>query len=224
MSSLESLIGEYKDWVINDPTLIDDISQLVFENGGEEYGMDKIKETLTFIAENSVITPAHASAGEKEEIIHEMTTTNKPKMDLSRFIMLNRADRERTMNLIKHIESSIQNNPNGLTKTELLKGMRKDNSHWRKEISKLLSYLVIDGLVQLQNKRYYPHNVLLKSRERRVHRTIYELLSAGSLTLTELYVKTGYNGGKSRTSVKCALEDLVNEGYVVKDSKRWRWT
>ena len=129
MSSLESLIGEYKDWVINDPPLIDDISQLVFENGGEEYGMDKIKETLTFIAENSVIAPAHASVCEKEDIIHERTKTNKPKMDLSRFIMLNRADRERTMNLLKHIESSIQNSHNGLTKTQLLKEMRKDNSH-----------------------------------------------------------------------------------------------
>ena len=44
MSSLETLIEEYTDWVINDPNLIDDVSQLIFDNGGESYGLSLIKE------------------------------------------------------------------------------------------------------------------------------------------------------------------------------------
>jgi hypothetical protein len=225
MSSLETLIEEYTDWVINDPNLIDDVSQLIFDNGGEEYGLSSIKEKLTIIAENAIPKPPAAVTEEdvQEESTPQRITKNKPQIDSSRFITMNRADRDRLMVLIKRIESIIQNSHNGVTKTQLLKEMRKDNSHWRMEVGQLLSFLVIDGLVQLQNKRYYPYNVLLKSRERRVHRTIYELLSEGSLTLTELYFKTGYNGGKSRASVKFALQDLVNEGYVINDSKRWRW-
>lgn len=217
MTSLEVLIEPYREWVLNDASLLDDVAKLVHKNANDEYTIEEIKNNLTTIIENKV------EVIETEIVVVKEKTSQSPMIDTGRFDGMNRGERERAMTLLRMIEGIIKNNNQGITKTGILKSMRKDNSHWRKEIGKLLNYLLIDGLIQLNGRNYYPMNIVVKSRERKIHRNIYELLSESSLTLTELYMKTGNNGGKSRELVKSALRDLQNEGYIVLDNRRWRW-
>ncbi len=217
MTSLEVLIEPYREWVLNDASLLDDVAKLVHQNANDEYTIEEIKNNLTTIIENKV------EVIETEIVVVKEKTSQSPMIDTGRFDGMNRGERERAMTLLRMIEGIIKNNNQGITKTGILKSMRKDNSHWRKEIGKLLNYLLIDGLIQLNGRNYYPMNIVVKSRERKIHRNIYELLSESSLTLTELYMKTGNNGGKSRELVKSALRDLQNEGYIVLDNRRWRW-
>lgn len=217
MTSLEVLIEPYREWVLNDASLLDDVAKLVHQNANDEYTIEEIKNNLTTIIENKV------EVIETDIVVVKEKTSQSPMIDTGRFDGMNRGERERAMTLLRMIEGIIKNNNQGITKTGILKSMRKDNSHWRKEIGKLLNYLLIDGLIQLNGRNYYPMNIVVKSRERKIHRNIYELLSESSLTLTELYMKTGNNGGKSRELVKSALRDLQNEGYIVLDNRRWRW-
>lgn len=218
MTSLEVLIEPYKEWVMNDASLVNDVSELVHKNSNDEYTLEEIKNKLTSIVENKV------EVIETEIVVVEEKVAYAPMIDTGRFEGMKRGDRERAMTLLRMIEGIIKNNAQGITKTGILKSMRKDNSHWRKEIGKLLNYLLIDGLIQLNGRNYYPMNIVVKSRERKIHRNIYELLSESSLTLTELYKKTGTNGGKSRELVKSALRDLQNEGYILFENRRWRWS
>ncbi len=217
MTSLEVLIEPYREWVLNDASLLDDVAKLVHKNANDEYTIEEIKNNLTTIIENKV------EVIETEIVVVKEKTSQSPMIDTGRFDGMNRGERERAMTLLRMIEGIIKNNNQGITKTGILKSMRKDKSQWSKEIGKLLNYLLIDGLIQLNGRNYYPMNIVVKSRERKIHRNIYELLSESSLTLTELYMKTGNNGGKSRELVKSALRDLQNEGYIVLDNRRWRW-
>lgn len=218
MTSLEVLIEPYKEWVINDASLVNDVSELVHKNANDEYTLEEIKNKLTSIIENHIHTEV------AEVVVVEEAVPNSPTINTGRFEGLNRNERERAMTLLRMIEGIIKNNAQGITKTGILKAMRKDNSHWRKEVGKLLNYLLIDGLIQLNGRNYYPMNIIVKSRERKIHRNIYELLSESSLTITELYMKTGNNGGKGRELVKSALRDLQNEGYIIFENRRWRWS
>lgn len=218
MTALEVLIEPYKEWVMNDASLLNDVAQLVHKNANDEYTIEEIKDNLTQIIENNI----HCEVA--EVVVVEEVVPHAPLLDTGRFEGLNRNERERVMTLLRMIEGIIKNNAQGITKTGILKAMRKDNSHWRKEVGKLLNYLLIDELIQLNGRNYYPMNIIVKSRERKIHRNIYELLSQNSMTLTELYKATGTNGGKSREIVKSALKDLQNEGYIILDNRRWRWS
>jgi hypothetical protein len=218
MTALEVLIEPYKEWVMNDASLLNDVAQLVHKNANDEYTIDEIKNNLTEIIENNIQTEV------AEVVVIEEVVSNTPTINTGRFEGLNRNERERVMTLLRMIEGIIKNNAQGITKTGILKAMRKDNSHWRKEVGKLLNYLLIDELIQLNGRNYHPMNIIVKSRERKIHRNIYELLSQNSMTLTDIYKATGTNGGKSREIVKSALKDLQNEGYIVLENRRWRWS
>jgi hypothetical protein len=218
MTALEVLIEPYKEWVMNDASLLNDVAQLVHKNANDEYTIDEIKNNLTEIIENNIQTEV------AEVFFVEEVVSNTPTINTGRFEGLNRNERERVMTLLRMIEGIIKNNAQGITKTGILKSMRKDNSHWRKEVGKLLNYLLIDELIQLNGRNYHPMNIIVKSRERKIHRNIYELLSQNSMTLTDIYKATGTNGGKSREIVKSALKDLQNEGYIVLENRRWRWS
>ena len=218
MTALEVLIEPYKEWVMNDASLLNDVAELVHKNANDEYTIDEIKNNLTEIIETHIHTEV------AEVVVVEEVVKQSPTIDTGRFEGMNRTQRERIMTLLRMIEGIIKNNAQGITKTGILKAMRKDNSHWRKEVGKLLNYLLIDELIQLNGRNYHPTNIIVKSRERKIHRNIYELLSQKSMTLTELYKATGTNGGKSRDLVKSALKDLQHEGYIILDNRRWRWS
>lgn len=217
MATLESLIEPYEDWVKNNPDLIGDVSQLVLESCEGAYTHDEIMDKLNDLVKIDMELTIEEPIIQREKVI-------KPKINASRFQGMTRSERDRTMNLLNHIDSVVQKNPQGLTKTQLLNLMRKNNSHWRAEIGTLLAYLVADNVVLTDSKKYYPYNVVIKSRERELHRRIYELLSNGSMNMTQIYIKTGTNGGKSRKYVREAIMDLNNEGYIVQENRRWRWS
>jgi len=223
MPSLDSLIEPYKDWVLNDAGLIDDVSNAIYENDNT-HSIEEIKHKLEELVKNhvNVKTSDDGNVVEKEEVV-VVNNPKKQKINSKRFVGVDRSTRERTMTLLKVVQQAISKYPYGINKTQLLQVIRKDNSHWRTEIDMFLGYLLEDGLIQTDGKSYYPPNVIVKSRERRMHRTIFELLSEKSLTLTEIYQKTGCNGGKSRGYVKLALQDLKNEGYIVQENRRWKW-
>ena len=162
MTSLEVLIEPYKEWVINDASLVNDVSELVHKNANDEYTLEEIKNKLTSIIENHIHTEV------AEVVVVEEAVPNSPTINTGRFEGLNRNERERAMTLLRMIEGIIKNNAQGITKTGILKAMRKDNSHWRKEVGKLLNYLLIDGLIQLNGRNYYPMNIIVKSRERKI--------------------------------------------------------
>ena len=54
MTSLEVLIEPYKEWVMNDASLVNDVSELVHKNSNDEYTLEEIKNKLTSIIENKV--------------------------------------------------------------------------------------------------------------------------------------------------------------------------
>jgi hypothetical protein len=223
MPSLDSLIEPYKEWVLNDAGLIDDVSNAIHESDNT-HSIEEIKHKLEELVKNHVNVKTSEDGNEavKEEVVVVKKSKNQ-KINSKRFVGVDRSTRERTMTLLKVVQQAISKYPYGINKTQLLKVIRKDNSHWRTEIDMFIGYLLEDGLIQTDGKSYYPPNVIVKSRERRMHRTIFELLSEKSLTLTEIYKKTGCNGGKSRGYVKLALQDLKNEGYIVQENKRWKW-
>lgn len=217
MPSLDSLIEPYKEWVLNDAGLIDDISNAIHESDNT-HSIEEIKHKLEELVKNNVKVT--------EESTNEVVIVNNQspnKINSKRFVGMDRATRERSMVLLKIVQQAINKHPYGITKTQLLKVIRKDNSHWRTEIEMFIGYLLEDNLIQTDGKSYYPTNVIVKSRERKMHRIIFELLSESPLTLTDIYMRTGCNGGKSRNYVKGALQDLKNEGYIVQENSRWKW-
>ena len=59
-----------------------------------------------------------------------------------------------------------------------------------------------------------------------IHRRIGEaLMIHGDLTMTQLAIKVGRNGGNNRSQVVEALNDLEREGFVrMGERSRWRWS
>ena len=55
MTALEVLIEPYKEWVMNDASLLNDVAQLVHKNANDEYTIDEIKNNLTEIIENNIL-------------------------------------------------------------------------------------------------------------------------------------------------------------------------
>ena len=152
MPSLDSLIEPYKDWVLNDAGLIDDVSNAIYENDNT-HSIEEIKHKLEELVKNhvNVKTSDDGNVVEKEEVV----VVNKPKkqkINSKRFVGVDRSTRERTMTLLKVVQQAISKYPYGINKTQLLKVIRKDNSHWRTEIDMFLGYLLEDGLIQTDGK------------------------------------------------------------------------
>lgn len=217
MSSVESLIEPFRDVVMNDASLIENVAQILMEKNPNLYDESVYVAALEALVGNDISTPA------SEPIKKDYPKMVRPKFDSSRFSALSRRKRERAMTIISQIDAIVQRNPQGLTKTSILMFLRKDNSHWRGEITEWLDYMVRDGVIQSNGRRYYPFNIIMRSRERNLHRTIYEGLSNGSKNLTRIYIDSKCNGGRSRSYVRDALNDLMNEGYIILEGRQYRW-
>ena len=85
------------------------------------------------------------------------------------------------------------------------------------------------GVIQKDNNRlnprYYSFDSHVENREREIHRRIVEALQLhGQMTMTQLAIKIGRNGGSNRKQVSYALEDLEREGFVRMGARsRWAW-
>ena len=143
---------------------------------------------------------------------------------------MGRRQYQNTVKILTDIVSIVNNNPEGITKTAILKELRKDASYWRPKITHYLLELVEDGVIQTdgigRGTLYFPPNAQVQDRERRYHRLIAETLQVnGDMTMTQLFNRLGCNGGRNRHYVREALQDLANEGWVeMSHRNRWAWT
>lgn len=159
------------------------------------------------------------------------SVSKKAKINSSRYRdAMGRRQYQNTMNTLTDIVSIVNNNPEGITKTSILKELRKDASYWRPKVALWLLDLCEDGVIKSDHRkvatRYYPETAYVKNREREIHRRIGEALMVhGDLTMTQLAIKVGRNGGKNRSQVVEALSDLEREGFVrMGERSRWRWS
>jgi hypothetical protein len=136
---------------------------------------------------------------------------------------LSRNKHERKMFMVTEMRSHIYSSKYGISKTELLKRMRKDNSHWRPLLTSWLDEMVMDKLLKKEGHRYFSPQISLETRERRLHRLVFESLENESLSITTIARKVGYGGGDNRKIVRTVIEDLQNDGYIKCLGVKWCW-
>ena len=153
----------------------------------------------------------------------------RPTIDLTRYkTRFTRRKLEGLASLLGEIVRIVDKTGHGVKKTAILQQLRKDNSYWRPKITHYLLDLCDMGIIQSDNGRepsYYPYHAYVKNREREVHRRIVECLQLhGQMTMTQIAIKIGRNGGSNRGEVRMALEDLEREGFVrLGERSRWAW-
>ncbi len=154
----------------------------------------------------------------------------KPKINTSKYrATLTIKQYRKVIQCLTDIVEIVDKAGEGITKTGILTAFRRDSSHWRPKYGRWLSELCDMGVIQSDNSRlnprYYPYDAYVQNREREVHRRIGEALQVhGQMTMTQLAIKIGRNGGSNRSQVSVALEDLEREGYVrVGNRNRWAW-
>jgi len=154
-------------------------------------------------------------------------TVIKPTIQTDRYKDLPRRQYLKVVQFLTDIVATVDKSAEGITKTGILRALRKDGSYWRPKITRWLHHLCEDGVIQTDNNRlnphYFPHDAYVQNREREIHRRIVESLQIhGQMTMTQLAINIGRNGGSNRSQVSHALEDLESEGFV-RMGQRNRW-
>ena len=165
----------------------------------------------------------------KQPQVVEMRSQIKPPINGMRYRDLPRKQYQKTMECLTDIVKIVDNNQSGITKTGILRTLRKENSHWRPKITRWLYELCEDGVIQRDKNKnkecYYPHNAHVENREQAMHRKIAESLQLhGALTMVQLAIMFGRNGGKNRHQIINAIDDLERKGFIqIGERSRWRW-
>ena len=96
-------------------------------------------------------------------------------------------------------------------------------------MTRWLYELCEDGVIQrdknMNKECYYPHDAHVENREQVMHRRIAETLQLhGELTMVQLAIMFGRNGGKNRHQVINAINDLERKGFIqIGERSRWSW-
>ena len=137
---------------------------------------------------------------------------------------LKRREHERKMSIMTQIRSIVlSKDGQGLTRTGILKRIRKDNSHWRYKINGWLDEMEKAGIVKKVGKRYYSPQANLETRERMLHRLVFESLEDGPLSTTAIANRIGCGGGNQRAILRSTINDLCDSGFIRLEGIRWRW-
>ena len=132
-----------------------------------------------------------------------------------------RLEREKKATLYHEILNIMKDDDgSGHTKTELLRILRKDNSSWRTMCDEVLKYMESREIIIKQNRKYF-YAKTFHSREHGYHREVYELLIEEALSKTAILNIMGYNNTKGRLKLSNALNQLMIEGLVQTDGRRW---
>ena len=131
-----------------------------------------------------------------------------------------RAQREKKATMYHDILNHIKKQDAGMTKTELLRSVGKDNSSWRSVCGEVLDYMVSREIIINQGRKYH-HASTFHSREHGYHRTIYELIVKSPQTKTSILKNMGYNNAKGRTKLSKALDLMMVEGLLTTDGTKW---
>jgi hypothetical protein len=129
-------------------------------------------------------------------------------------------EREKKATIYHEILNLIRGKPNGLSKTEMLRGMRKDNSSWRLVCGGVLDYMVSRDILIRNNRKYYSASTY-HGREHGYHRTIYELIVDSPQSKTSILKIMGYNNTKGRLKLTAALDKLCIEGLIENRNGMW---
>jgi hypothetical protein len=128
--------------------------------------------------------------------------------------------------LLREIMEALNNAPAiygkpDLTKTEILKTIKKDKGEWRAAAKEVLLYLTTKKQIAKVGPRY--HHTLHQPRmvETDFTRKVFECLYADELTVNGIVKLIGYDNSYGRRKVKRTLELLKSEGLVSHKGYVW---
>ena len=128
--------------------------------------------------------------------------------------------------LLREIMEALNNAPAiygkpDLTKTEILKTIKKDKGEWRAAAKEVLLYLTTKKQIAKVGPRY--HHTLHQPRmvETDFTRKVFESLYADELTVNGIVKLIGYDNSYGRRKVKRTLELLKSEGLVSHKGYVW---
>jgi predicted transcriptional regulator len=170
-------------------------------------------------------------AAKQPQVVEMKTspTSLKPPINGMRYRELPRKQYQKVMECLTDIVEVVDNNQSGITKTGILRILRRENSYWRPKITRWLYELCEDGIIQSDKNKnkecYYPHDAHVENREQVMHRRVAETLQIyGDLTQNQIAIKIGRNGGLNRHQVISAIDDLERKGFLQKvERSRWSW-
>jgi len=162
--------------------------------------------------------------------IKSVSRAVKPKINTSKYRdTLTLKQYRKVIQCLTDIVEIVDKSGQGISKTKILLILRRESSYWRPKYTLWLHELCNMGVIQSDHNGvtplYYSHDAYVQNRERELHRRIAEALQIhGQMTMTQLAIKIGRNGGSNRSQVSLALEDLEREGFVTTgDRNRWLW-
>ena len=130
--------------------------------------------------------------------------------------------------LITDIPQTLLSNPNGLSKTKLLKVMSKDNPSWRDKANEVLDYLTLTQKIRLVGNKYYHITQAPKIYETEIHRRVYEAVLDGNKSITSIAKAIKYDNSRGRKRVQTILNLLEQENLIQSNDnntyQRWSIT
>jgi hypothetical protein len=130
---------------------------------------------------------------------------------------------ERRARLLRSFTRVLGQFPEGMSKTQLLHNLSKDNGSWRGIADEVLEYMLQTGKAVKVGTVYYSTNHAPLERENSYHRLVYEFLSTnGASSVTTLLNHMGYNNSKGRKKIRQILHQLYEEGYISSEGRKWK--
>lgn len=130
---------------------------------------------------------------------------------------------ERRAKLLRSFSRVLGQNKDGLSKTQLLTMLNKDNGSWRGVADEVLEYMLQTGKAIKTGTIYYSTNHAPIERENSYHRLVYEYLSThGPCSVSTILSHMGYNNSKGRQKMRQILQQLQDEGFVSSEGRKWK--
>jgi hypothetical protein len=131
-----------------------------------------------------------------------------------------RKDRKKKADLYIQILNLLEDNKMGMSKTGLLRALKKDNGSWRKVSNEVIDYLLSKAIVIKINKKYYLSKNI-SEKETPYHRKVYESISEKPKSITKMLKELGYNNKKGRERLLKVLDVMKQYDYVEKVGTKW---
>jgi len=175
----------------------------------------KIEEIECFQFDESEIRLAKESLKKISEIID----LKKPQV-ISWESGGNRKDRKKKANLYIEILNLLEENKEGMSKTGILRALKKDNGSWRKISNDVFDYLLGKNIVMKLNKKYYLSKYI-SEKETPYHRKVYESIYEEPKSITKILKELGYNNKRGRERLLKVLEIMEQYDYVERKGTKW---
>ena len=129
--------------------------------------------------------------------------------------------RERKGILMNHMYRILESNNGGMTMTDLLKILNKDNGHWRPIAKSILDYMDSRGSIVKVGSKIYLKNLNLH-RESEFHRQVFnEIITNGPISTSTILNNLKYRNKMGYAKIRPILNMMVNEGFIILKSRWW---